>query len=499
MKKIICAILFIYYSSYSLCQIVDDFDTLGKFHSKITLSAYSFSDQQLPFWFRTNQYGSVPLNGTSGSAIASIQKNYKVADKKNLLDWGLGIEGRVNIGNKSQFILTEGYIKGRLSIFQLKAGRSKEIIGLIDTCLSAGAFSVSGNALGIPKVQLAIPEYWSLPLTNQLLAIKGTFAHGWLGEEKLLSNPYTGVDSINSYYHELSVYGRFGKPSWKFKLYGGFNHFAMWGNEQKMYGKSKFDLNNLQTLYYIVTGQPYHKGPTGTSKVGNHLGSIDQALEYDFGKTGIYFYHQFFYDVGGLIHGNNIKDGLFGISYTNKNWKIKKWGWKKILVEYWGSKSQGGEPDAPITPSGDEDYYNNYLYYHAWSYKNENIGNNFLTNRLHARKDLPNRETEYVVNSRVILWHAALQVFAYGWDVTGKFSFSKNYGTYGSSPWGNSTGTIRTPGPPPYFSQVSQFSGLISAEKSFKNGYAFNLALAADRGKLLYNSIGGMIGISKTW
>ena len=53
------------------------------------------------------------------------------------------------------------------------------------------------------------------------------------------------------------------------------------------------------------------------------------------------------------------------------------------------SKSQGGEIDAKITPSGDEDYYNNYVYKKGWTYKGENLGNPLLTSNKYARRDLP--------------------------------------------------------------------------------------------------------------
>jgi hypothetical protein len=62
---------------------------------------------------------------------------------------------------------------------------------------------------------------------------------------------------------------------------------------------------------------------------------------------------------------------------------------KKIVVEFMNSKSQGGEPDAKITPSGDEDYYNNYLYERGWTYHGENLGNPLFTSKKYARENLP--------------------------------------------------------------------------------------------------------------
>src|SRR5690606_36557084 len=127
-------------------------------------------------------------------------------------------------------------IKAKAKIFQLKIGRSKDIVGLVDSILGSGAFSISGNALGIPQVEFAIPDYWQLPLTNNIVALKGSIAHGWLG--KIPLNAYTSnVSVVNTYYHHFSVYGRLGKPLSKLHLYGGINHHAFWGNENQIFGE----------------------------------------------------------------------------------------------------------------------------------------------------------------------------------------------------------------------------------------------------------------------
>jgi hypothetical protein len=134
----------------------------------------------MPFWLRSNQFGSVPLENASLSLIGSARKEYDIS-KKRIFDWGASVEGRGNLGNKSNFTLIEGYGKLKISVFEVKAGRSKEIMGLCDTSLSSGAFAVSGNALGIPKVQISIPEFYTLPILGELFAFKGNYAHGWFG------------------------------------------------------------------------------------------------------------------------------------------------------------------------------------------------------------------------------------------------------------------------------------------------------------------------------
>ena len=204
------------------------------------LAGYNGPDN-VPFWLRSNQFGSIPHSGASLGLIGTVQKDY---DRTNLkkAGWGFSAEGRLNIGNPTDFILLEGYMKFRFSIFELKAGRVKDITGLCDTLLSSGSFSISGNALGVPKIQLAIPEFYTLPFFGKLFALKGNYMHGWIGNwyinDKVVPNTPT-------YLHQISLYGRFGKPDWKLKLYGGFNHQVIWGNEDEIMGEG-YGLNYIQ-------------------------------------------------------------------------------------------------------------------------------------------------------------------------------------------------------------------------------------------------------------
>ncbi len=173
------------------------------------------SPDQVPFWLRSNQYGSIPIDNGSISLIGSIHREYDV-NKSGLIDWGVSLEGRANVGYKANFALIEGYGKLRIGVFEIRAGRSKETMGLRDSSLSSGSFSVSGNALGIPKVQISVPEFYSLPILGNLFAFKGNFAHGWIGETSMYRDG--NIFQIGTYLHQKSLYGRFGKPEWRFKL-----------------------------------------------------------------------------------------------------------------------------------------------------------------------------------------------------------------------------------------------------------------------------------------
>lgn len=443
-----------------------------------------------PFWFRANQFGSVPLPGSSGAIIGAVHINYD-SPRTRLIDWGGALEVRGDLGTTAHATLIEGYAKLRVGVFQLKAGRMKDIMGLVDTALSSGAFAISGNALGIPKVEVSIPEYYQLPWWGDMFAFKGNFAYGWVGNAPIQYGHLTR--SADTYFHQSSLYVRLGRPEWALKLYGGINHQVFWGNERKVFGPG-FKLSGLESLFYATVGKTYNY-----SKLGNHLGSIDMGLDYDFGDVRLSVYRQNFYDEGALFHLANLKDGLNGISISNKVDNGELFHWSKLLFEFFCSKDQAGYPDSRYTPSGDENYYNNYEYAQGWSYKGVGLGNPFVSTRTSTRTGLPNDTTDYFNNNRVVAFHFGAQGAVDNWYFTVKLSYSRNYGTFGTSIYGHSTGRKYVH---PHFGiwqEVSQFSSFLEVRRSLGNGYSLGCLAALDNGKLLNNSGGIILKLTKTF
>ena len=480
-----------------------DKNTPGTVGFSVTTMGIATSDKTVPFWMRTNQNGSLPQSGVSGALVGTFYKAYRTPTDSNernqkKWDWSAGVQIRMNAAKSVEAQIIETFVTAKRGVFELALGRVKDQMGLVDKRLSSGAFSVSGNALGIPKVSVAIPEYWDIPGTKRFIALKGSFSMGYVGNVELRDTNFFFATEARALYHEKSLYGRLGKPDSRIQLFGGFNHQVMFGDEKRIFGAG-FDLSTVMTAVYALTGKTYGNKNVSSSKIGNHLGSIDQALGIRFNNGKLFFYHQFFYDVGGLAHLNNLKDGLWGLSFAPNGGQVRsKVHLKNALFEFLYSKSQGGESDATITPSGDEDYYNNWVYM-GWVYKNENVGNNFLTNKKYMRTELPSYGREFITNNRIILGHVASEWRLGRWEVLNRFSFTRNYGTYGTSPIGHSTGSVRNGSGPPYFEPVNQFSGYLSASRPLKNNLSFGFAVAVDYGQLLYNSAGGMIWLRKNW
>jgi len=484
------------------------------FKAEVEIQATGTTNKVVPFWMRSNQYGSVPLNGVSGSLLGRFNKDYdsKDQDNKRLIDWGFGFEGRANGGKGSNLILIEGYLKGRLSIFQLKAGRTKDVMGLNgDTTLSSGNFAVSGNALGIPKVELSIPDYYRIPVFGGLFSFKGNFSHGYLGRVKIIDSivvntgqgqtVYPIVDNRPvTYFHQKSLYVRLGKADWKLSLIGGFNHQVQWGNEKAAYGEN-FKLSDLETFFHVVTGKTYGSSGVPTSKIGNQLGSIDVGIQYDFNSINIILYRQSFYDVGALSKLANIADGLNGVTVKNKLFEKQSsnFQWKKITAEVFYSKNQAGYPWSKFTKSGDEDYYNNFYYVNGWSYNRIGIGSPLVTSLQDLKNGQAKSVYDYFVNNRVESYHLGFEGQLSSWEFLTKITFSRNFGTFHTSIYGSSTGSIRNPQTENLFIPVNQLSVYFGLSKRMLNNYVIGTNVAFDHGDLLNKSFGGLLTLKKSF
>ncbi|HEV7378776.1 MAG TPA: capsule assembly Wzi family protein, partial [Dyadobacter sp.] len=417
-------------------------------------------------------------------------------------DWGLGLDARLNTGNKVQLIPIEAYVKGKIGIFQMKAGRSKDMSGLVDSTLSVGSFAISGNALGIPKVEISIPEFYAIPFTNGVVSFKGSFVHGWMGKALIQYGANDG-ESVPTFFHHKSLHGRFGKPDWKVRIYAGVNHEVIWGSDKYIFG-NQYNLSGVDAFWHVITGKKYvkHGLKRDISKIGNHLGAIDLGMDFRAGDVLIFAYRQQFYDKGALYYLANIKDGLTGLSIKNNRPKSdRSWHWNKFLVEFFYSKNQAGEKSSKETPSGPEYYYNHAVYTEGYSYKGLGLGTPLITTAGLARQNLPNDPINFFSNNRVSAFHFGMEGYVKKWKYVARLTYSTNYGDYRTSDipfWYNGDRYERVPGFG-IFNKVKQFSGLIEASRFMRNGYSLGISVAVDQGKLLYNTTGGSLKISKVW
>lgn len=463
----------------------------GRVTSYVVETGSLGSSAQTPFWLRANKYGVVPLQSPIGWVNARLWSDYRVVDSsgyRRKVDWGYAINAVANVGNTTQFLLPEAYVKGRIGALELYVGRRREVIGIVDTLLTTGAYAWSGNALPIPKIQLSLPTYTAIPFTKGVLSVLAGYSHGWFENSNRLVK--------GSYLHQTQVYGRLGKPSWRFRLYGGFNHQVIWAGEAgpnvlsplvSVDGKLPSSLKYYPAVVIGERGLFDANDPNVTSfednRVGNHLGSVDFAADVSIADWNLFVYRQFPYDDGSLFYLTNIQDGLNGVRLKNtKQFAGQGFFLRQLTIEYLFTGSQGGPEFVIDDPKrrGRDDYFNHAQFIDGWTYFGRTIGTPFLTPAAEIQ-----RGSYGIANNRVSAGHLGLSAVLFGTvDVIAKASYSINAGRY----------------PVPFLDKPRQFSGFISAgiPVNVFGGTVLSAALAVDAGELLPNSIGGSLSLRKS-
>ena len=363
-----------------------------------------------PFWLRSNQYGLVPVKGSFTSVNAGYIEPYKTNKKYAI---GYGAEARFLVGtDASALLLPELYVKGKLGFLEIWGGRRKQVFGLVDSTLSSGSFAWSGNALPMPKVELIVPDWHYPKIFKGVLAFKGSFAHGWFDNNR--------NDVAHIYLHQKSFYGQIGRSESRLKLFGGFTHQVQWGGKllyddpKNIYGFNGYVPSDLKAYFYVVTGFTLGSNSANTqsygindawNRAGNHLGTVDLGAELKIGKVNVLGYRQSYYDDGSLFWLNNITDGLNGISIHSKS----KSAFRKLVLEYFNSTSQGGPIDAAAAKHpwerGMDNYFNNSVYTEGWTYNKTGIGSPFIT--LDSETELNPTKKIYFDNNRVEAFYIA--------------------------------------------------------------------------------------------
>lgn len=379
-------------------------------------------NREIPYFQRINQFGVVPP--TEGNHVYLDAAVYSPSDSNSLKKekkwtWGYGVEGRVLQGNTSYFFLPVAHVQVRRKQWEIYVGRRKDLIGLIDSTQTIGAYSWSGNALPMPKIQISTADW--VHFANGWLGFKIGLSHGWFGNQE--------STVVGHWLHQKWLYGRVGSPSQKWQLSAGLNHQVQWGGETKIdnpfisidgklapypwYSYRFVIIPFLQKLVPLDQSKlpPYDTGLA----IGNQLGSVDISAEYQIGThQRIHLYKQHPYDFARSLYTlNNLEDGLYGVSYSNKKSKFVN----KLIFEFFNSKSQGRTRAGKINESnfGEIDNYFSHGQYGSWSYRNTLLGTPFITflNDENGSTYMNNRTTAFHLSTGgIILGYTWLTRFA---------------------------------------------------------------------------------------
>ncbi|GAB3163089.1 hypothetical protein GCM10027291_02050 [Telluribacter humicola] len=345
-----------------------------------------------------------------------------------------------------------------------------------------GSYAWSGNALPIPVIRFGLSQFTNVPMTRGWVAVQGFYADG------LFENNRPNTSELKL--HQKSLYIRLGTTQSRVRLYGGFNHQVQWG------GKSRYNTvdgqmpTGFKNYIYAVTGmKPFNANPNMdffdyTNRVGNHLGTVDAAIEWIGKKYSLFLYRQNIYDDGSLFHLNNIMDGLNGIRLRIKNNESRAVTVHEVVAELLYTKSQGGTEFGYIrSKQGRDNYFNNSQVWDGWSYYNRTIGTPFIPPSTETAPLWPSYK--FTSNNRVAVVHLGLKgtlLYNYIWST--RFSYSSNSGTYDV----------------PFDTHPRQFSGMLTLQRrtSWLGGNTILTGtVATDIGNLYKNSTGLMLSIRK--
>ncbi|CAG5018234.1 hypothetical protein DYBT9275_05961 [Dyadobacter sp. CECT 9275] len=450
--------------------------------SFIEIQTYASSQKRLPFWMYTNQFGITPTQGPAAALHLSVIHYEKAGFNPKNWKIGGGIEAVTNYSENTKILLPQLFASLKRKNWELYAGRKKQWVGIADSTIGTGSYAWSGNTLPIPKIQLGTTQFIPIPFTFRLISFNAFYSEGMFERNRQITSKLK--------LHQKALYIKLGNEKTWFQIYAGFNHQVQWGGRSPYQTIEGQMPNSLKSYFYVITGKPHPKinGLTHfdfSNRIGNHLGSIDLAIETKIKNTSLLIYRQNIYEDGSLYYLNNISDGLNGIRIKKKSNPNAVFQINEAVLEFLCTKSQGG-PIANLNPQirGKDDYFNNAQVRDGWSYQGRTIGTPFISSASDTRERWPNHSDFFTNNNRISVWHLGLKgTFLDRINWSGKFSYSENYGTYDV----------------PFDGTPRQFSAALSVQVYlyFLGGTTLRGVLATDIGKLYANTNGISLGIRK--
>ena len=369
MRKLLLPLILMLIGNSSYGQLADSLQiSIG------TLGTVAREGYQ-PLWLVSNRWGAVAdkqydastylgFTGAKyfGNQYVSPSNSTGISQSTFYVKYGATL---INNNHASNTTFQQLYVKGGYKHLEIRAGRFKYIPGEVDQDLSSGSMGVSGNALPIPQITVALTDYVSVPYTNDWLQIKGQLSHGWFGKNRYLE----------SYYHEKNLYLRVGKNN--FKFFVGAQHYVEWGGKRDSINLKRSFNGFTDVLFATRDGddgsgfEPNSK--TGPYHAGDVRGVVEVGFDLQLNFALLHFYHQSPFDGLYGVKTKNI-DNLSGFSVTPKG---KNTILKKVLLEFIYTKQ--AEDYAPDFAR--QAYYNNGYYKTGWEYQNRIVGTPLFINR----------------------------------------------------------------------------------------------------------------------
>ena len=478
----------------------DTLEMRERFTPAIYENEYSFGimanagNSELAPYYISSNCGGVITQQYSALVNASLYHNINMDQR---FSWGAGLEvwgGYASSagyerykGNHEFEILKQhparvwiqqAYVEAKYRSIFAEAGQAYKTSPIVDASLSSGDLVWSNNSRPPVGLRAGFIDFQNIPFTKGWVQIKGEFGYFRELDDKWLENHYNYYNhfiTTGSWLHYKSLHFRT-NPEKPVVFTIGAQSACQFGGTAKYYEDGqvtrtvKMDADAKAWWRTFIAGSGGNSA--GDSFVeGNHLGTWDIALEYNFkNRYHLRAYTQWLWEDGSGIGKMNGFDGLWGLEYRRNGFFLVS----GAVIEYIDFTNQSG----PIhwTPNDHEGTG-------ITSHSSGADGSPFVKSPLY-NLDGYMRYRDNVLRG----FHAAVE----GW-----FSSDCHYTLQGSyrKVWG--TPII------PRAGSIDDFSMALSVyyypywlKRVKVEGLSLGATVAMDRGKLYGNNWGAQLGIS---
>lgn len=355
----------------------------------------SLSGNKTPLWLNANKYGLSSLEKFNAYARAAV---YRPIETDEARKWGIGygLDIAITQGYTSRLVAQQAYAELRWLKGKLTVGAKEEPMMMKNTKLSTGAQTLGINARPIPQIRVALPDYWTLPVFNGWLHLKGHLAYGTMTDQNW-QHDFTGKKSRyadNVLYHSKAGFLKISNEEvfcpWSLEmglemvtLFGGTGYVIQPnGKMQPMKGGTR----PRDFINALLPGGSDAGETTYQNIAGDQLGSWMAKLKYDGDWHMVAIYADKFFedqssmfqlDYDGYGSGTewtkkvkrrfllyDFKDWQIGFEY---NYKPDNWI-NDFVFEYLYTQYQSGPIYHDHTNTiadhigGKDNFYNHYIY-----------------------------------------------------------------------------------------------------------------------------------------
>lgn len=359
---------------------------------------YTFSAQgtagggdNAPFWFTNNRFGLGTTENFSGVARVALRRT---VETDSLWFWRIGygvdLASPIN-GENGYFCVQQAYADIEWKMLRLCLGQKERASELKNPFLTTGGLTLGMSSRPLPQVRLELPNFWEVPGTRGIFALKAHIAYGWYtdaGWQKKFNAGTNNMFTANSMFHSKALFLRLGnKELFPLEVTGGLEMACQFGgtgwNLRQYTGESMEPTVNLGgNLWtaFLPGGGGDVNDENYTNAAGNHVGSWH--LRFDWTQRGwgigVYMEH-LFEDESQMFFQYGWKDMLLGLEVNFPENPFVS----TILYEYNTTMHQSGPiyhdktEENPQQISARDDYYNNHVY-GSWQMGGFVLGNPLL-------------------------------------------------------------------------------------------------------------------------